>query len=385
MIRIPKVRTSVVLILVLFVCSFPGAVYATTTQQQLNQAKQEKEELQQQIDANRENLEDLKEERNSLQGELNVLNGNLTEISENLEELETKIKYKEEEILVTTGLLNDAIMQAEQQYESMKVRIQFMYERGDTTMIEIFLNAGSFAEMINAAEYIEDLTTYDRNKLEEYKEIRNSVQELQEQQIAEKAELDALKVEVEIEMARVSGLVSQTKSNISQYSNQISDAEAAALAYEAEMKKKEEDIAYLQKKLEEEKRLSQLSANSTKRDISEITFAEGDRYLLANLIYCEAGGEPYEGQVAVGAVVINRVLSSVFPDTVVGVIYAKKQFSPVASGRLALALAENKATPSCYRAADEAMAGYTNVGGSVFFRTPIPGLSGINIGGHVFY
>ena len=385
MIRIPKVRTSVVLILVLFVCSFPGAVYATTTQQQLNQAKQEKEELQQQIDANRENLEDLKEERNSLQGELNVLNGNLTEISENLEELETKIKYKEEEILVTTGLLNDAIMQAEQQYESMKVRIQFMYERGDTTMIEIFLNAGSFAEMINAAEYIEDLTTYDRNKLEEYKEIRNSVQELQEQQIAEKAELDALKVEVEIEMARVSGLVSQTKSNISQYSNQISDAEAAALAYEAEMKKKEEDIAYLQKKLEEEKRLSQLSANSTKRDISEITFAEGDRYLLANLIYCEAGGEPYEGQVAVGAVVINRVLSSVFPDTVVGVIYAKKQFSPVASGRLALALAENKATPSCYRAADEAMAGYTNVGGCVFFRTPIPGLSGINIGGHVFY
>lgn len=385
MIRIPKIRTAVLLVLVLFACSFPGVVYATTTQQQLDQAKQEKEELQQQINANQENLEGLKEERNSLQGELNILNGNLTEISENLEELEAKIKDKEEEILVTTGLLNDAIMQAEQQYESMKVRIRFMYERGDTTMLEIFLNAGSFAEMINAAEYIEELTAYDRNKLEEYKEIRNSIQELQEQQIAEKAELDALKVEVEIEMARVSGLVSQTKSNISQYSDQISEAEEAALAYEAEMKKKEEDIAYLQKKLEEEKRLSQLSANSTKRDISEITFAEGDRYLLANLIYCEAGGEPYEGQVAVGAVVINRVLSSVFPDTVVGVIYANRQFSPVASGRLALALAENKATASCYKAADEAMAGYTNVGGCVFFRTPIPGLSGINIGGHVFY
>ena len=383
--RIPKVRTAVVLILVLLVCAVPGIAYATSTQEQLNQAQKEKEELQEQINENQENLEGLKEERNNHQGELNTLNLNLTEISENLEELEARIITKEEEIAVTTKLLDDAIMQADGQYESMKVRIQFMYERGDTTYLEIFLNAGSYAEMLNAAEYIEELTQYDRQKLEEYKEIRDSIQLLQEQKIAEKAELDVLKVEVEAEKARVAGLVSQTQNNISSYSDQISDAEEAALAYEAEMKKKEEDIAYLQKKLDEEKRLSQLASNSTKRDISDVVFAEGDRYLLANLIYCEAGGEPYEGKVAVGAVVMNRVVSSVFPDTVVGVIYAKRQFSPVASGRLALALAENRATPDCYRAADEAMAGYTNVGGCVFFRTPIPGLEGINIGGHVFY
>ena len=116
-----------------------------------------------------------------------------------------------------------------------------------------------------------------------------------------------------------------------------------------------------------------------------MTFADGDRYLLANLIYCEAGGEPYEGKVAVGAVVINRVLSSVYPDTVTGVIYQRKQFSPVASGRLAAALAAGKATQSCYQAADEAMAGVTNVGNCVYFRTPIEGLAGISIGGHIFY
>ena len=101
--------------------------------------------------------------------------------------------------------------------------------------------------------------------------------------------------------------------------------------------------------------------------------------------YCEAGGEPYAGQVAVGSVVINRVLSSKFPDTVLGVIYQSGQFSPVGSGRLDIALASDKATESCYRAADEAMTGVTNVGTCVFFRTPIEGLSGINIGGHVFY
>ena len=85
------------------------------------------------------------------------------------------------------------------------------------------------------------------------------------------------------------------------------------------------------------------------------------------------------------SVVMNRVLSSKFPDTVVGVVYQKSQFSPAASGRLELALAADKATASCYQAADEAMKGVTNVGTCVFFRTPIPGLTGISIGGHVFY
>ena len=131
--------------------------------------------------------------------------------------------------------------------------------------------------------------------------------------------------------------------------------------------------------------MSQAAANAAWRDISEVSFEEGDRYLLANLIYCDAGGEPYAGQLAVGSVVINRVLSSKYPDSVVGVIYQKSQFSPVGSGRLDLALAANKATANCYKAADEAMSGATNVGNCVYFRTPIPGLEGINIGGHVFY
>ena len=82
---------------------------------------------------------------------------------------------------------------------------------------------------------------------------------------------------------------------------------------------------------------------------------------------------------------INRVLSSRYPDTVTGVIYQRKQFSPVDNGRLANALAVNKATARCYQAADEAMAGHTNVGNCLYFRTPIPGLTGIQIGGHIFY
>lgn len=221
--------------------------------------------------------------------------------------------------------------------------------------------------------------------MDEFKANRIYIEEKEARLQEEKVELDNLKVLAEAEKSKVSGLISQTSNSIAQYADQIEEAEQRALEYEAKIKKEEENLEYLKKKLAEEIALSQAAANAKWRDISEVTFTDGDRYLLANLIYCEAGGEPYEGQLAVGSVVINRVLSSKFPDTVVGVIYQKKQFSPVASGRLDLALAANKATARCYQAADEAMSGMTNVGNCLFFRTPIEGLTGINIGGHVFY
>ncbi len=146
-----------------------------------------------------------------------------------------------------------------------------------------------------------------------------------------------------------------------------------------------EDNAFMARsELEPEDRALYMSSRKAAEEAARQA-READQRLLAALIFCEAGNQPYEGQVAVGAVVINRVLSSVFPNTVSGVIYQSRQFEPVSTGRLALALAENRATDSCYRAADEAMSGYSNVGTCVFFRTPIPGLEGINIGGHVFY
>ncbi len=151
------------------------------------------------------------------------------------------------------------------------------------------------------------------------------------------------------------------------------------------MRKTEENIEALKKKIEEEKRLSEAAANAAWRDISEVTFADGDLALLAAIIYCEAGGEPYAGKLAVGAVVINRLLSSKYPDTVLGVITQRKQFSPVGSGRFEVVLTAGRANADCYRAAEEAMSGVTNVGNCLYFRTPIEGLTGINIGGHVFY
>ncbi len=377
---------SVMLIISMYFSCLPATeAYATTTREKLDQAQRDHQETTSKLNETKDNLNSLNEVKSSLQGKLEELNNELTEVSNNLAELEKKIADKEKEIEQTQSDLKEARETEQWQYECMKKRIQFMYEKKDYVYTEMLFASASFGDFINKNNYIEQLSEYDRKMFTEYQEIRKSIEEQEAKLEEEKRQLDEYKEEVVAEQKKVTGYVNQTSSSIKEYSGQISEAEAQALAYEAKAKEEEENIAALKKKLAEEIALSKLAAQSRWRDISEVTFEEGDRYLLANLIYCEAGGEPYAGQLAVGAVVVNRVLSSVYPNTVVGVIYQNKQFSPVGSGRLALALGEGKATAACYKAADEAMSGQTNVGNCVYFRTPIDGLSGMQIGGHIFY
>lgn len=364
----------------------PFPSYATSsTRQEIEEKEQEKDQLENQQEANQLELNGLKGEQKSLKKQLAELSEQLTAVSDHLAELEQQIRDKEQEIADTIQALEDAKATEAWQYECMERRIQYAYERGQDSLLNIFFSWESFARFLNLSTYTEHIAQADDEMLDQIIANREFIESEEIRLQQEKEELDYLKVQAEAEKSRVSELISQTSSRMADYADQISDAEAEARAYEASLKKLEEDLKYLKEKLRQEIAMSQRAANATWRNISEVSFAEGDLYLLANLIYCEAGGEPYEGKLAVGAVVINRMLSSVYPDTVVGVIYQRKQFSPVGSGRLELALASNKATADCYRAAEEAMSGMSNVGNCVYFRTPIPGLSGISIGGHIFY
>lgn len=382
---------SVVVLSMIFTAIVPNklSVMATSTREQLDQAQREKERLEREQDEIQQNIDGLKGEQKTLKGALNKLNSQLTDVSNNLEEIESQIRDTQKNIEDTQAALEEAKRTEENQYADMVLRMRKMYERNDAGHINAIIatvcDSGSFSDMLNRADSFEKIASYDKLMLEEFKENRRIIEEHEEFLQQEKNRLEELRVEAEAEKNKVSGLISQTANSISAYSDEISEAERKAIEKEDEIKEKEKDLEYLWNKLREEMALSREAADGEWRDISEVSFAEGDRYLLANLIYCEAGAEPYEGQVAVGSVVINRVLSSKFPDSVVGVIYQNKQFSPVASGRLELALTYNKATVSCYQAADEAMSGVTNVGNCVFFRTPVDGLTGITIGGHVFY
>lgn len=355
-----------------------------STYGKLQEAQSDKQEAESGIDSTQEDIDNLNTERADLQTYLNQLNEELSAASVELSDVESLISEKEQNILETQTELEDAKQAEQEQYEAMKQRIRFMYERGETAYLELFLSSEDFADFLNKTEYVERLSEYDRNMLESYVELQEDIRKKEQSLVDERAALDVLREDAQTKQEEVAGLVAETSANMADYEDQISEKEQELLEYEKQLEESENDIATLQTKLEEENQLTQQAALAGFSDLSSITFAAGDVDLLAAIIECEAGGESYTGKVAVGNVVMNRVKSSVFPNTVLEVIYQNKQFSPVASGRFAIVLARG-ANETCYQAARDAMAGAAPVGNCLFFRTPIEGLTGIQIGGHIFY
>ncbi len=113
-----------------------------------------------------------------------------------------------------------------------------------------------------------------------------------------------------------------------------------------------------------------------------VEYSDSTLKLLASIIFCEAGNQPYEGQVAVGAVVMNRVRSDAFPDTVREVIYQKGQFTPAGSGWLDRVVASQGYTDSALQAAKDALAGQSPIGDCLYFDQ---GSQGKRIGAHSFH
>lgn len=145
----------------------------------------------------------------------------------------------------------------------------------------------------------------------------------------------------------------------------------------------EAKIAY-EAKLEEERRAAE-EAERIAREKAEAeaeAAQQAEKELLASLIFCEAGNQPYEGQVAVGAVVMNRIKSSSYPDTMEEVIYQSGQFSPAMSGWLDRVRANQGYTEAAMQAAEDALAGSNPIGDCLYFSV---GGYGTRIGDHLFH
>ena len=399
----------------LFLVSLPGSsrsVCAKTTEEKLREAQEQKQQTEGKLDETNTKIDSLENTKTSLQGVLTGLNDNLVKVSNELSNIEDQLSDKEAQIEETENAideleedidtlrreLKEAKAEAADQYEVMKLRIRRIYERGDDDYGQILIGAKSIGEMLNHARYVEKANEYDRNLLSNLKAKRDEIAEKKKKLEEDKEEVEKMRLRQEQERGDiknlqtdaaaqqnlVKGMVNDTVTQIHGYSGQIAQAEADARAYEAQIAQENENIKALEAELARERELLEKSRRMKKKDLSQINVAEGERELLACLIYCEAGNEPYTGQVAVGAVVMNRCMSGAFPDTITGVIYQSGQFSPVASGRLSARLAQG-ANDSCYRAADEAMSGSKPIGDCLFFRTVIPEISGQIIGNHVFY
>ncbi len=151
--------------------------------------------------------------------------------------------------------------------------------------------------------------------------------------------------------------------------------EAVNAAHTAYLIKVEEE----RKAAEEAQRLAEEQAAA---EAQAASVAASEQELLAALIYCEAGNQPYEGQVAVGAVVMNRVKSGVYPNTITDVIYQSGQFGPAMTGWLDSVLASGSYSDTARQAAADAIAGSNPVGDCLYFGN---GNWGIQIGDHYFH
>ncbi len=460
-----------------------NALYAQATEtsgssveeieEEMNKVDSEIDELQEGLNSAKENKTTLESNKSSLETYLDELNSQYQTVSSQLtqvekdvaakqaeieakeaeiEEKEAAIADAQDQILILEGLIADKKIEIEQteedlaeQYESMKLRIQYMYENSSAVQyLELLLSSDSLISFLNRAEYIQEMMDYDDRMMQKYMdtkddldaqkeelesaeaELEETERELEEENEAlqqqnedlleQKAELDELQSSLEKQRSTVSSQQSSSVSQLQEYVDQLVASDTEITTYEQELAAKKAYYTELldQKeaaRIAEENRKAQQAAEDTSGNITVgdsgisgntvISLTDDEMTLLAAIIYCEARGEPYEGQLAVGYVVLNRVRSSLFPNTLAGVIYENKQFSPVDDGSLATVLAAeadgvNMISQSCWNAAYEVVGGTSNVGECLFFRTwkPVPQLeenlkaAGVPyyiIGNHIFY
>lgn len=222
-------------------------------EEEIKKAKEEKKSLQSGLTNVKELKKQLEASKANLANYIEELDANLATIQAKISELKTMITQKEEEIEQKSLELEEAVATQESQYEAMKSRIRFMYERGNSLYLELLFESASFGEMLNKAEYIEMLSAYDRKMLDQYVAQAEYVALCKEGLEEEKEVLDEAKKSVEAEEASLNELISAKEQEIKAVSSDIRNKEAAIAEYEASIAAENETIAALEKAVAEER------------------------------------------------------------------------------------------------------------------------------------
>lgn len=360
--------------------------YAETTQKDIDKAKDKIGALQEQKQDAEDKVDNIKDKKQGLESDLGTLNGQLNEIISSMNELEKQIAKKQEEIEQAAADLQAAEERSAKQYEDMKCRIQFMYENSSTPLWQTLLESKSISDFLNRTEYISRINQYDRDKLAEFQELQQQIAEQKASLENDMDKLTAMQEDMKKKQGSVNSLISTTKAHIAQTDQELADARSDVQELDDKLKKmiEYEKQLEIQKAKEDAARLEEIRKQE-QEDTSGVVYVptDSDAYLLGAIIQCESDGEPYTGKLAVGSVVLNRVKSSYFPNTISGVIYQGGQFSPVASGRLAYRL-EAGVNNTCLKAAQEVLGGNITTK-ALYFRTNNGIIQGTVIGNHVFY
>ncbi len=375
-----------------FATVFPytPSTFAATTQDDLDKANDE--------------LSKLKARQAELSSDFANLNSQLEASGEKIANIDGQISQKQAEINELQLKINDLSVQINNQYNSMKLRIKYMYEKDNSSILELILNSKSMGEFLTRTEYIQQISQYDRDMLAQLNDIYTENKQANDALVADMNDLNSLRTEANNERNNLNTLLAQTQTQLNTTNSNISQVEQLALQYEQDLENQRIEQERAEAEAERQRREAEAQAqqaaaanntNNTSSGVSSnvssssggtaIAHDTSDLAMLAAIIECEAGNQSYQGKLAVGSVVINRVNSSRFPNSISGVIYASGQFTPVASGRFAIVLARG-ASQSCVQAAQEVLNGNIVID-ALYFHVYRSGTDtyGTVIGDHIFY
>ena len=186
----------------------------------------------QQLDATYARMSALWDQKQQLEGEIATLDANLVDVMVNIQTLETDISNKETEIVKTKQDLGKAQKAKEKQYDAMKKRIQYLYEKGGSdAWFQMMMNADNLADLLTRAEYTQKMYEQDRKSLEVYSNTIEQVKQLEEKYTGEKAELEGMKQEYEAESQNLQAQLDEKRATSADCENEIAYAQQQATEY----------------------------------------------------------------------------------------------------------------------------------------------------------
>lgn len=324
-----------------------------------------------------------------LQDELDDLNSQLSSLSAELDNASAQIEELSAEVEKAKLDLAAAQLNEDAQYDAMKDRIKFMYEGGSASLLQILFSSENMADFLNKAEYVTTISEYDRSMLQELQNVRISVEEKQTDLKAKQDELTSMQSDLTAKENALTSKISSTSGQLDDYKEQLERARAAEEALKTAQNDKLSGSITPPSTNKPSNTTSsgnngQTNGASGTTTTNPTPAATSDVALFAALLECEAGG--YDGMLAVATVVMNRVASPSYPNSLKGVIYQSGQFAPTWNGALERVLSRGPSS-TAYSVAQAALGGtrHAAVANCYSFRSASSGVSGINVGGNVFF
>lgn len=237
-----------------------------------DQLKQDKAAAQSQLAAQESKINNLEDQKQTLSAEIDQLDSDLVNIMVEIEILDGELSDKEAQIEQTKADLAVAEENKQKQYEAMKKRIQYLYEKGgDDAWAQMLFQASDFTSLLNQAEYVQQMYDSDRNSLEEFKETVQQVKVLGDQLDSEKAELEEMNQEYQNRQASMQTQLQEKKATSSDYDAQIAQAQSQAAQYTELIRQQNAEI---QKIEEEEKKAAEEAARKAAEEAAKKAAAE---------------------------------------------------------------------------------------------------------------